>query len=545
MTASLQLNAYHVLGLDGSANAKQILQRSNEITQRLKIGDQPKFILDIQAFKNYRTEKTVKDVLRKLQAPKSQIIEYFFWFHLRDSVDKDAALSHIRTNYKSASQIWKKAALKKDESCNRYSHNSAISNTIALINTHDPFFMGESLRSWDYVMGTHDFWRSFAQAYEHDAGQPITADAFSEFQAGIAGHLSDLYSEIHDLRPEANYIYQFRQAFTAAGEKLNKDLIRPAIQTINSAISEISAIKINRDQQYGKTEAKSLKVAIESIQSALRNLAEVSLQNESEVLVVRDDAANAIRGVVLDLHNQKNDFGRAYKLLEVATQIAGTDSKRAQLTAELEQIKNSIDADASNTLTLEIPGVLAGGTVIFKGDHLTYGSTKIFYRDAISISYGATNTSINFIPVSQSYSYTLASEDDRINLTFGTTLFIGNKRKQDVWATLAGISHKIIEPHIIENLMKRMFVNDKEISIGGIVFNKKGYSQSKFFGGTEIVLWKDVKHIPQMSSGTVTLWKYRNEKPIAFATLKISTSNVVIIPELVKACIQRGADVGQ
>ena len=37
MAASFKDNAYHILGLTGTASAKQILQRSNEISQRLKI----------------------------------------------------------------------------------------------------------------------------------------------------------------------------------------------------------------------------------------------------------------------------------------------------------------------------------------------------------------------------------------------------------------------------------------------------------------------------------------------------------------------------
>jgi hypothetical protein len=69
MTTSLKDNAYHVLGLSGTATTKQILQRSNAIVQRLKIDDVPDYELDIPAFKNNRTEEAVKDALRRLQAP--------------------------------------------------------------------------------------------------------------------------------------------------------------------------------------------------------------------------------------------------------------------------------------------------------------------------------------------------------------------------------------------------------------------------------------------------------------------------------------------
>ena len=84
MTTSLKDNAYHVLGLSAAATSKQILQRSNEIVQRLKIDDVPEYELDIPAFNNNRTEEAVKDALRRLQAPKSRLREYFFWFRIAD-----------------------------------------------------------------------------------------------------------------------------------------------------------------------------------------------------------------------------------------------------------------------------------------------------------------------------------------------------------------------------------------------------------------------------------------------------------------------------
>jgi hypothetical protein len=40
-------NAYRILGLDGSANQKDVLKRSKEIINRLKIDDYPEYTLDI------------------------------------------------------------------------------------------------------------------------------------------------------------------------------------------------------------------------------------------------------------------------------------------------------------------------------------------------------------------------------------------------------------------------------------------------------------------------------------------------------------------
>ena len=110
MTTSLKDNAYHVLGLTGVATAKQILQRSNEIVQRLKIDDVPEYELDIAVFKNYRTEDTVKNALRRLQVPRARFREYFFWFRIADDVDKRAAALLTQKNFDQAIAVGKAAS---------------------------------------------------------------------------------------------------------------------------------------------------------------------------------------------------------------------------------------------------------------------------------------------------------------------------------------------------------------------------------------------------------------------------------------------------
>ena len=106
MAASFKDNAYNILGLTATASAKQILQRSNEIIQRLKIDDEIDYDLDVAGIKARRTEELVKDALRRLQSPKSRLKEYFFWFRLADDIDKSAANHLARKEYDEAATIW-------------------------------------------------------------------------------------------------------------------------------------------------------------------------------------------------------------------------------------------------------------------------------------------------------------------------------------------------------------------------------------------------------------------------------------------------------
>ena len=94
---------------------------------------------------------------------------------------------------------------------------------------------------------------------------------------------------------------------------------------------------------------------------------------------------------------------------------------------------------------------------------------------------------MNAIPYSQSYSYMVGSDNQTIDLSFGTTLYVGNKKKKDAWGQLAGISQHMIEPHVVEKLVRRIFADGDTVRIGGLEFTREGYSRGKLFGGKESV----------------------------------------------------------
>jgi predicted CoA-binding protein len=95
MSNILKNNAYQILGLDLTASEKDILKRSKEILNRLKIDDIPEYDSDIELFDNFRNEESVKEAIQKLQSAKKQIIEFFFWFYISDDIDKKA-LKYIK-----------------------------------------------------------------------------------------------------------------------------------------------------------------------------------------------------------------------------------------------------------------------------------------------------------------------------------------------------------------------------------------------------------------------------------------------------------------
>jgi hypothetical protein len=305
----------------------------------------------------------------------------------------------------------------------------------------------------------------------------------------------------------------------------------------------LEKLKVSEDGKLDKEESDHIRNAVGVIQAEMNKLIDLGLYDDSQTKIMRDRAANALRAIVLDLHNNLSELDKSAKLLEVAISIVGTDSLKNKLNAELEQINKNVTDDAENSLAIEVPGTFGGGTVLFKNSYLEYNNKRIFYKDATAVSYHAMNQSINFIPVSQSFSFMVASEKEKISFSFGTTLHIGKKAKQDVWGKLIGLSGGLIEPHIVKRYVDKIFDRGEPVKIGNVEFSKEGYSKTrtKLFGGkeTETVLWTDTIYIPKFDSGQVVLWKDKDGKGVLFEQIAMSVDNAVVLPELVQACVNR------
>lgn len=540
---SLKNNAYHILGLDTSASEKELLKRSKEIINRIKIDDTPEYDLDLGMFEDFRTEDAVKEALQKLQAPKKRIREYFFWFQISDSVDEQALGLLKHKDYLNAIRTWQNAAEGDGAKSYFYRKNLAILYCMVLSVENDKQYLQDSLTTWKSILDSDKFWSAFSKAYKLHDEQTASDEVISEFKKHVVSYLSDIYTELHELHDDNDYIQQFQSVFSAKGEQVEKKILNPVYQTIHGAVEKLEKLKVSEDGKLDKEESDHIRNAVGIIQAEMNKLIDLGLYDDSQTKIMRDRAANALRAIVLDLHNNLSELDKSAKLLEVAISIVGTDSLKNKLNAELEQINKNVTDDAENSLAIEVPGTFGGGTVLFKNSYLEYNNKRIFYKDATAVSYHAMNQSINFIPVSQSFSFMVASEKEKISFSFGTTLHIGKKAKQDVWGKLIGLSGGLIEPHIVKRYVDKIFDRGEPVKIGNVEFSKEGYSKTrtKLFGGkeTETVLWTDTIYIPKFDSGQVVLWKDKDGKGVLFEQIAMSVDNAVVLPELVQACVNR------
>jgi len=365
MSQTLKNNAYHILGLDTSASERDTLKRSKEIINRLRVDDTPDYDLDIGVFENFRTEDAVKDALQRLQAPKKRIKEYFFWFQIADGVDEQVLGLLKLKDYLNAIRIWQDASEGQSTKAFFYKKNLAILYCLALSASDNKDYLQKSLETWKELVDSDKFWTSFSKVYKLHDEQTASEDIISDFKEHVVEYLSDIYTELHHHHKHSDYLSEFQKVFSAKGEKIEKSILGPAYQAISHAVEGLETMEVSKDNIFDKEESEKIKGLVATVQQELNKLIDLGLYNDSQTKIMRDRSANALRSIVLDLHNNLSELDKSQGLLEVAIHLAGTESLKNKLQGELEQIQKNITDDAENSLAIDVPGTFGGGTVLF------------------------------------------------------------------------------------------------------------------------------------------------------------------------------------
>lgn len=539
---SLKNNAYHILGLDTSASEKELLKRSKEIINRIKIDDTPEYDLDLGMFENFRTEDSVKGALQKLQAPKKRIREYFFWFQISDNIDEQALGLLKQKDFLNAIRTWQNVAEGDGAKSYFYRKNLAILYCMVLSVENDKQYLQDSLTTWKSILDSDKFWSAFSKAYKLHDEQTASDEVVSDFKKHVVAYLSDIYTELHELHNDNDYIQQFQSIFSAKGEKVEKKILNPVYQTIHGAVEKLENLKVSEDGKLDKEESESIRNAIGVIQTEMNKLIDLGLYDDSQTKIMRDRAANALRSVVLDLHNNLSELDKSENLLQVAIKFAGTESLKNKLNNELEQIQKNVTDDAENALAIEIPGTFRSSTIVFKNTFVEYGNKKIFYKDATGISFDSTATrhSVYGIPTGTSYVYNVSVRSDKETISISLTASKDESKAKEDWVKLIGLVSGLVQPILVKTIVDRIFSKGEVIKFGEVEFSKQGYSKMKFklFSKNEklIVYWSDTIYIPKMFQGQVIMWEDKDGKSVEFAQIPMTVPNAVIIPDLVQAC---------
>lgn len=343
MANLLKNNGYHILGLDASAPQKDILKRSKDLTKFIQIDEIPEYDLDLGVFENFRTENSVKDAVQRLTSPKKQIKEYFFWFNIADTVDEQALGILRKNDPEGAIKLWEFNSQDDSTKSLFYKKNLAVLYCILLFKKDDSY-LKLSLKTWREITESTKFWNAFSKVYKLHDELNASQETIDEFQKNCISYISDLYTELAGERKDNKYVAEFSDTFNMKGDKTSKEFLAPIFNEMTIAIEKLEKLNVAEDGVFHKEKSTALKENVAILQNGCNKLVELGLFDDSQAKIVRERAAEILRSISIDLHNDPlNEVQASLGLAKIALQISGTEGSKNKIQEDVNQIKKNLD----------------------------------------------------------------------------------------------------------------------------------------------------------------------------------------------------------
>ena len=332
-------NAYNVLGLDSSASEKEILKRSREIENLLKIDETPEYDADLPFSKDVRTEAKVKKAAEKLTTPDKKIIETFFWLFIKDSIDEKALKLFKEGDYVGALETLQG---KVTASPNGFTaiRNKAILESLIFTEKAQNKYLEASLKTWQTILNSSKQWADFKKVYK--LTNPDISDAlFDNFKKNAEKILSGFYESMSKAENKPEIYAAFGKRFSAHSDTFDKETMDPLLNKLDACTRRIEKYDITyeendyQDDKWVSDDSKDiLRKMIEesdSITDEIESLGK-TVWNSSKVKVVRDKNASALRARAIDIANNSklienpDDKELIDELLDTAYNICSDDS---------------------------------------------------------------------------------------------------------------------------------------------------------------------------------------------------------------------------
>lgn len=582
-------NAYRILGLDGSANQKDILKRSKEIINRLKIDDYPEYTLDINLPEKFRTEESANDALKRLQNMKNNLNEYFFWFNIADTVDENA-FEQLQyddaASYDKAIQIWKNASNTENSIGLLYKKNLTLLYCLMLLNEENDDYLKESLSNWKEIIDSDKFWTAFEKSFAVNNDQTINSDIISDFRVNIVKHISDIYHDLHLQHGSKKYIKDFQDIFGTLGEKTEESLLKPIHQSIYDTIKKLDKIDLKQNNEDSNDETEKTKIECENCGNILEKhndsdnifTSKRYFHYDDGSILCRDCNSTIGKEWKKKIESEKTIEGSSKKLRQIMKIISKLELQLNQLreiglyddvqsrvvrdhTAEAIRnvsimIHNKADMRDKSIELIELAKKIAGTESVKKNwetdvktieeniqldneDALTFKIEGLLRKKELIVKNIFVEYNRKKIYYKDVISIAYYQDDDEFTVLI-------NSFKDDMeikfynldnFKKAVGRIDSSVESIIVDKLVNLIFEKGRTVNIGNIGFDSNGYHSSKLFKGKS-VLWEDDLYPAQINQGMAFLFENKNNLQKQFASISLREPNAVILPSLVDTCFK-------
>lgn len=341
MANLLKENAYHVLGLDTSANQRDIQRRAKEITAHLKVEDTPEYDLDLGIFENYRTENLVKDALQRLTSPKKYIKEFFFWFSNKDSVDESALAALKTRDFEKAIGIWQKSAEKNSGAALLHQKNLAILYCILLFRENNAEYLDSSLELWKSLIKSDKFWSTFSKLYKTQDELGSDQAIIDSWREQCANDIAEIYAQLGSAWGDNVFVSKSVNELSIRSKTADKEVFDPIYQNVIETVEKLESLEVSADGILDEEETRTIKELVTKLQDDFNKLVDLGVYEDSQSKTIRDQAASAIRTLVLDLHNNLSETDKSIALMNIAAKLVGTAGLASKIEHEIKVLEET------------------------------------------------------------------------------------------------------------------------------------------------------------------------------------------------------------
>ena len=336
-------NSYNILWLPSDSDEKQINKRYKEILNLLNIDEIPEYENDISFvdYKTLRKESYIKEALHRLNNQKKSLYEFFFWFNLVDKEDERCLRAFIKWKYAAVMNKWEK--LYDEFHSPHYLKNAVIASLLLYENqeqfpdldfSEDPKFIVK----WLYrLLSSSRFWKEFETMYNMDRTVPVSDELLGEFKEELPQYLTESFFDLGE-KLWTNRLYRiFAKKFELVAQELddNKNVMTP-IKKIEKYLEDIRDID-------KKTNIKWVFSRVERISQYIEKLDRLGLSNNAKIIKLKDEAANQIIWVSIEISNDNEDYENWIILLNYAKGIAHSESIIVRIDNNIVTLNENID----------------------------------------------------------------------------------------------------------------------------------------------------------------------------------------------------------
>lgn len=361
-------NSFNILGLSSSAALKEIRKRSQQLLQLAKIEEIQEFDADIGHVREFRSESEVKLALERISGIKERLKEIFFWFDDHNIENQKSITLISQEKYQEAIDILDKT---KAASIDWLEYkNLALALMFHAFASSDLNSFCRSLELWKEIAESEDFWKFYEKHYLLYDELGTSSSLFEEFRGSIYESLSTKTVSFYHQTKNPEIIGFYYSIFGQIGNFLDSDVLQPIILKIKKELEDL--VELGNDLKacalgelvkrppmkydtkvfppppgmtgtiiFKETQEGLIKRGIKRIHRYFLDLDKFELSEYSPLAILKNNSAEKLRSVSVDIYNDNCSTEIALLLLEQGSKLAVSDAIAMKIEADRTTIKET------------------------------------------------------------------------------------------------------------------------------------------------------------------------------------------------------------